>query len=208
MKYFLKAFKLIKHKHPDTYIDKLPMNDEKKLEIQYLSKESDNFYVEKKIKLHIFILKELFVFSCITAASYFSIFISSQKFATEESFSKSFNLVFEFFTIENLVDTSLGLFIVMGILSLANHMLTDSKLNIQPILIRLSQAIIDFYYLMFSTILGCMLGLFYFLNKFPTIDDYEKLHNLALQGIITIGIVGTTTAITIQFLMNQNKILK
>ena len=147
------------------------------------------------------------MFACITLAAYFSIFISSQKFATEEFFAKSFNLIFEFFSIENLVDTSIGLFIVMGILSFVNHLSTHSELNIQPILNRLITAITDFYYLMFSTILGCMFGLLHFINKYPSIKDYEELYSLSIKGILTIGIVGTVSAITTQYLNNKNKIL-
>lgn len=183
------------------------MIEKKDLEIKYLSKEDDKFYVEKKIYFSNFIFKELFVFLCITIASYFSIFISSQKFATEESFTKPFNLVFEFFTIGNLVDTSIGLFIVMGTLCFINHLSTHSELNIQPILNRLISAVTDFYYLMFSTILGCMLGLLHFLYKFPEIKEYQKLHDLAISGIITIGLVGSATSIAIQFFVNKNKIL-
>lgn len=183
------------------------MIERKDLEIKYLSKENDQFYVDEKIKLHTFIFKEFFVFACITLAAYFSIFISSQKFATEESFAKSFNLIFEFFSIQNLVDTSIGLFIVMGILSFVNHLSTHSELNIQPILNRLITAITDFYYLMFSTILGCMFGLLHFINKYPSIKDYEELYSLSIKGILTIGIVGTVSAITTQYLNNKNKIL-
>ena len=183
------------------------MTEKKDLEIKYLANENDQFHVEKKIKLLTFIIKELFVFGCITLAAYFSILISSQKFATEESFAKSFNLVFEFFTIENLVDTSIGLFIVMGILSFINQLSTHSELNIQPILNRLIIAITDFYYLMFSTILGCMFGLFHFINKYPSIKEYQELYTLSIKGILIIGVVGTTTAVATQYLNNKNKIL-
>ena len=183
------------------------MNEEKDPEIKYLSNDEDLFHVEKKTYLPTCIFQEFFVFLCITFGSYFSIFISSQKFATEESFSKSFNLVFAFFTIENLIDTSIGLFIVMGILCFVNHLTTHSKLNIQPILNRLISAVTDFYYLMFSTILGCMLGLFHFLHKFPMIKEYEQLHQLAISGMITIGLVGSTTSIAIQFFVHKNKVL-
>lgn len=95
----------------------------------------------------------------------------------------------------------------MGILSFVNHLSTHSKLNIQPILNRLITAIIDFYYLMFSTILGCMFGLLYFINKYPSIKDYEALYELSIKGVVTIGIVGTITTITTQYLNNKNKVL-
>lgn len=181
---------------------------EKDVEIKYVSKKEDIFYIEKKMSFFRFIILELVVFLCITFASYFSILITSQFLTTEESFSKSFNLVFEYFTIQNLFATSLGLWIMMGILYSINHTLTDSKLNIQPILNRLSKAIADFYYLMFSTILGYMMGLLHFLHNFPEIKDYNQLHNLAINGIITIFLIGTSTAVALQFLMNQNKIIK
>lgn len=183
------------------------MNEEKDPEIKYLSNDEDLFHVEKKIYLPTFIFQEFFVFLCVILGSYFSIFISSQKFATEESFSKSFNLVFEFFTIENLIDTSIGLFIVMGILCFVNHLTTHSELNIQPILNRLISAVTDFYCLMFSSILGCMLGLFHFLHKFPDTERYDQLHQLAISGLITIGLVGSATAIAIQFFVHKNKVL-
>jgi uncharacterized membrane protein YidH (DUF202 family) len=60
---------------------------------------------------------------------------------------------------------------------------------------------------MFSTILGCMLGLFHFLHKFPMIKEYEQLHQLAISGMITIGLVGSTTSIAIQFFVHKNKVL-
>jgi uncharacterized membrane protein YidH (DUF202 family) len=183
------------------------MNEEKDPEIKYLSNDEDLFHVEKKIYLPTFIFQEFFIFLCITLGSYFSIFISSQKFATEESFSKSFLLVFEFFTLENLIDTSIGLFIVMGILCFVNHLTTHSELNIQPILNRLISAVTDFYCLMFSTILGCMLGLFHFLHKFPDTERHDQLHQLAIGSLITIGLVGSATAIAIQFFVHKNKVL-
>lgn len=60
---------------------------------------------------------------------------------------------------------------------------------------------------MFSSILGCMLGLFHFLHKFPTIEEYDQLHQIAISGLITIGLVGSETAIAIQFFEHKNKIL-
>lgn len=95
----------------------------------------------------------------------------------------------------------------MGILAFANHLSTHSKLNIQPILNRLISAITDFYYLMFSTILGCLFGLLHFVHKYPSIKEYEELYKLSISGILTIGIIGTTTAIATQYLVNKNKVI-
>lgn len=186
------------------------MIEKNDLKINYISNDKDQFYVEKKIELHKFIGKEIFVFGCITFATYISIFISSQKFATaatEENLAKSISIILKFFSIENLIDTSIGLLIVIGILCFINQLATHSKINIQPIINRLITAITDFYYLMFSTILGCLFGLLHFVYKYPLIKGAKEHYELAITSIATIGICGTATAITFQYLVNKNKIL-
>ncbi len=39
------------------------------------------------------------------------------------------------------------------------------------------------------------------------IKEYEQLHQLAISGMITIGLVGSTTSIAIQFFVHKNKVL-
>jgi preprotein translocase subunit Sss1 len=46
-----------------------------------------------------------------------------------------------------------------------------------------------------------------FLHKFPTIKEYDQLHQLAVSGLITIGLIGSATSIAIQFFVHKNKVL-
>lgn len=186
------------------------MTEKNDLKINYISDDKDQFYVEKKIELHKFIGKEIFVFGCITFATYISIFISSQKFATaatEENLAKSISVILQFFSLGNLIDTSIGLLTVIGILCFINQLATHSEINIQPILNRLITAITDFYYLMFSTILGCLFGLLHFVHKYPSIKGAQECYELAITNIPIIGIFGTATAIIFQYFINKNKVL-
>lgn len=52
-----------------------------------------------------------------------------------------------------------------------------------------------------------MLGLLHFLHKFPTIKEYDQLHQLAVSSLIIIGLVGSATSIAIQFFVHKNKVL-
>lgn len=168
-----------------------------------LENKNDSYYVTKKVSIFKFLLNELLVFLLISTAVYFSIFISSKNFTSKESFYESFTIIFDFFTVENLIYTTIGILIVIGAVCVINKMVTDSALNIQPTLDRLIVAIVDFYYLMFSTILGCMIALLHF----NSIEKSAELGQLISNNFVGITVIGSVTILAFQFFVNQKKII-
>lgn len=175
-------------------------------QIEFISKPTDEFFVSKKEGLWFFIAKEFFVFFLISLGSFFSMYITADNLNSEDEFNDSLMLILNFFTMENFTNTALGLFIVMGLISFMNHLVTSSSLNIQKILNRLITSVIDFYYLMLSTILGGFFALYVFVYKNPNVKDYLKYYELAIKGIVIIGIVGSCTAVILQFFLKIKEI--
>lgn len=175
-------------------------------QIEFIAQPTDEFLVSKKEGLVFFIAKEFFVFFLISLGSFFSMYISADNLNSEDKFSNALLLILNFYTFDNLIHTALGLFIVMGLISFINHLLTASYLNIHKILTRLFTSVIDFYYLMLSTVLGGFFALYVFVYKNPNIKDYVEYYDLAIKGIVIVGIVGSCTAVLLQFFLKINEI--
>lgn len=174
--------------------------------IVFCNSPQSNFLVIKKISLMRFIFWELLVFYLISLASFFTVYISTDLFASEEKFEKVILLNIAYFKMNNLVMTSLGLFIVMGIVCFVNKLTSNSELPIQGLLDRLITSVVDFYYLMFSTVLGCVFAMLIFLNMTDA-NINENSFQVAKNSTLLLATLGALSAVTMRYFIKQDEVI-
>lgn len=175
--------------------------------IEFIHSPQSNFLVIRKIPLIHFIFWELVVFYLISLASFFTVYISTDLFNSEEKLAKAISLNVTYFKMDNLITTSLGLFIVMGMVCFVNKLTTNSELPIQGLLDRLITSVVDFYYLMFSTVLGSVFAMLIFLNMTDA-NITENSFQVAKNSTLLLATLGALSAVTMRYFIKQDVVLK
>ncbi|BCZ10920.1 hypothetical protein OCUAc17_22950 [Acinetobacter pittii] len=142
----------------------------------------------KKSKKHFFFTESI-VYILISFASYFSFYLATNKFTNKKELEKNIILLTDYFGIDSIINTFLGIFIVIGIISSLNYVITSSKLNLQYILNRLTHSLIDFVFLMFSSMLGLFAAILEFTSSLNSAPDILKLNKLSWIGIFALSIL-------------------
>ncbi|MDO7442667.1 hypothetical protein Q5X61_02805 [Acinetobacter baumannii] len=167
-------------------------------EDKYSKKSSlDNYvFIDKKLYMvkakksrKIFFYTESFVYGLISLASYFSFYIATNKFTNQKELENNIILLTDYFGLDSLINTFLGIFIVIGIVSSLNYIVTSSKLNLQYILDRLTHSLIDFVFLMFSSMLGLFAAILEFTSVLDLTSDILKLRKLSWIGVFSLFIL-------------------
>lgn len=180
-------------------------NDEN---LMFQNTTDSDFFVIRKIKLINFIFWEILVFYLISLASFFAIFISTNNFSSEEKLAQAISLNVNYFNLNNLIYTSLGLFIVMGIICFINKLATNAELQIQGLLDRLIISVVDFYYLMFSTILGSFTAMLIYIHTANNLKITTETLQIAESGTLTLASLGALSAVALRYCIKQDEIKK
>ncbi|MDC5611742.1 hypothetical protein OIN81_17990, partial [Acinetobacter baumannii] len=120
---------------------------------------------------------------------YFSFYIATNKFTNQKELENNIILLTDYFGLDSLINTFLGIFIVIGIVSSLNYIVTSSKLNLQYILDRLTHSLIDFVFLMFSSMLGLFAAILEFTSVLDLTSDILKLRKLSWIGVFSLFIL-------------------
>lgn len=131
----------------------------------YVFVDQKSHIIIKKQSNIAFFFTELTVYLLISLASYFSIYLGTNKFSNQKELQDNIDLLTKYFSMTNLENSLLGVLIVIGLMSSLNYILTNSKISLQNFLHRLTHSFIDFIFLMISS----MLGLFFAILEFTSI---------------------------------------
>lgn len=170
----------------------------------YIFINNKTHLIEKKLTANAFFFTELILYSLISLASYFSIYLGTNKFSNQEEIENNIELLTKYFSIDNLENSLLGICIVIGIVSSLNYIVTNSKLSLQPFLHRLTHSFIDLIFLMVSSMLGLFFAVLEFTSVLEITADIEELRNTLKIGIFTL-IMSLILYIFILFIININK---
>ncbi|MGU3312601.1 hypothetical protein [Acinetobacter sp. M5A5_2a] len=155
----------------------------------YIFIDESLYTMKAKKSQKIFFYTESFVYGLISLASYFSFYLATNKFTNQKELEKNIILLTDYFGLDSLVNTFLGIFIVIGIVSSLNYIITSSKLNLQHILDRLTHSLIDFVFLMFSSMLGLFAAILEFTSILDLTPDVVKLRKLSWIGVFSLSIL-------------------
>lgn len=170
----------------------------------YIFINSQDYSIEKKPTALAFISSELAVYLLISLASYFSVYIGTNKFSSEQALTENMNLLTKYFSNENLENSLLGIFIVIGLVSSLNYVITNSKLSIDSFLNRLTHSFIDLIFLMLSSMLGLFLGVREYISVLTLTPSLEKMQNTINMGICLL-LLTLLMYVGILFIIQMNK---
>lgn len=175
----------------------------------YVFINSKTHSIEKKLTYFNFFCTELGTYLLIALASYFAIYLGTNKFSNEKELEDNVDLLTKYFSMNNLENSLLGILIVIGMIASLNYIVTNSKISLTHFFHRLTHSFIDLIFLMISS----MLGLFLAVLEYTTILELTK-ETLKLRSNLTKGIFGLIVALflyTVILLMikiNSNKLIK
>ncbi|HEO1815851.1 hypothetical protein VXQ00_02340 [Acinetobacter baumannii] len=148
----------------------------------------DTHYIKKKTTYWKFVGFEFIVLICISAGAFISTYLGTNFFSSEEQLEKIISLYTEFFSIQNIRFTIIGIFTTIGFLTALNMGSTNFELNLNPLFKRLTFSGIDFIYLMISTMLGFSFAALVFALNQPITQETINLKKVLI--ILIIMLVG------------------
>lgn len=175
----------------------------------YVFINSKNYSIEKKPNAVTFFFTELGVYLLISLASYFSFYLGTNQFSNEQALTNNIDLLTKYFSNENLENSLLGIFIVIGLVSSLNYIVTNSTISLNNFLHRLTHSFIDLIFLMLSSMIGLFLAILEYTSVLDITPDIEKLRSSAQHGtIVLIMTLFLYVGILLIININKNKILK
>ncbi|MEG1313322.1 MAG: hypothetical protein RSD40_03310 [Bacilli bacterium] len=139
--------------------------------------------ITKKPSDIVYFITEISVYCLISLSSYFAIYLGTNKFQNKKEIENNVDLLTKYFSIENLENSLFGIFIVIGIISSLNYIITNSKFSLQHILNRLTHSFIDFIFLMLSSMLGLFFAVLEYTSILPNTSGTMELVKTLKVGI-------------------------
>ncbi|WP_323740191.1 hypothetical protein [Acinetobacter oleivorans] len=166
----------------------------------------DTHYIQEKTTYWKFVGFEFIVLICISTSIFISTYLGTNFFSSKEQLEKIIVLYTDFFSIQNIVFTIIGIFTTIGFLNALNMTATNFALNLNSLFKRLTFSGIDFIYLMISTMLGFSFAAFVFILNQPITPEIVKLKESLFFLIIMLIIISISYIPTFMVLPHREKI--
>lgn len=170
----------------------------------YVFIDQKSHVITKKQSNTSFFFTELTVYLLISLASYFSIYLGTNKFTNQKELEDNIDLLTKYFSMSNIENSLLGILIVIGLISSLNYIATNSKISLQNFLHRLTHSFIDFIFLMLSSMLGLFFAVLEFTSILELTSSIADLRHTMKFGICLL-LFTLVLYIIILTSMNNNK---